>query len=235
MDKLIIKEECIDTLCDVKYLKLYDLKYREGKHYFDATRRAKADIVAIKSDEEFRRMLPDAVTIGVVVRLKDEEPKLLLQYEYRYPTGQFLLSPVAGLIDPEDKEEYEKAVKADAKAENSGLEAAFDNALFSAAKREIHEETGIEMKATDSICVLNPCAFSSPGMTDESNAFLFAEVALDNLDCLNQNGAVGSELFNGFELVNKEEARKLYRSGRDKYGNFYSLATWAVLAYFISL
>ena len=235
MDKLIIKEECIDTLCDVKYLKLYDLKYREGKHYFDATRRAKADIVAIKSDEEFRRMLPDAVTIGVVVRLKDEEPKLLLQYEYRYPTGQFLLSPVAGLIDPEDKEEYEKAVKADAKAENSGLEAAFDNALFSAAKREIHEETGIEMKATDSICVLNPCAFSSPGMTDESNAFLFAEVALDNLDCLNQNGAVGSELFNGFELVNKEEARKLYRSGRDKYGYFYSLATWAVLAYFISL
>lgn len=244
MDRIIIKEECVETLCDVKYLKLYDLKYREGKHYFDATRRAKNDIVATKSDEEFIRMLPDAVTIGVVVRVKDEEPRLLLQYEFRYPAGQFLLSPVAGLIDPEDKEEYAKAV---AERKNNGsagdaftemttasaIHAAFDKALFTASRREIHEETGIEMKASDKIYVLNPCAFSSPGMTDETNAFLCAEVALDNLECLNQNGAVGSELFNGFELVTKEEAGELYKNGRDKYGNYFSLATWAVLAHFL--
>ena len=30
-----------------------------------------------------------------------------------------------------------------------------------------------------------------------------------------------------------EEAAEIFRSGRDKYGNFFSIATWVVLAYFI--
>ncbi len=96
-------------------------------------------------------MLPDAVTIGVVVRIKGGEPKLFLNYEYRYPVGQYLLSPIAGLIDPKDK---------DAK-----------DPLITAAS--------------------------------------------------------------GYELVSVEEAKKLFSTGRDKYGNFFSLATYMVLACFI--
>lgn len=210
-----IRKEKVETLYDARFLKLYDLNYAEGKHYFDATRRNKEDIVAVMQDEEFKKMLPDAVTIAVVINLPKEEPKLLLQYEYRYPVGQFLLSPVAGLIDPEDREND------------------FEKALFCAAKREIKEETGIDIKESDELKILNPCAFSSPGMTDESNAFLMAKVNLENLDCLDQSGAVGSELFNGFELLSKEEAACLFKSGTDKYGNRFSLATWAVLAFFI--
>ena len=210
-----MNEKQIETLYDAGYLKLYDLHYREGKHYFDATRRSADNVVAIKSDSEFQTMLPDAVTIAVILHLPKKAPKLLLSYEYRYPVGRFLLSPVAGLLDPEDREAKDP--------------------LREAAVREIFEETGITVTAKDEVTVLNPCAFSSPGMTDESNAFLCAHVHVPNTDMLNQNGAVGTELFNGFELLTKTEAKKLYRTGRDRFGNTFSLATWAVLGYFVSL
>lgn len=206
-------EERVDTLCDAKYVRLYDLRYAEGRHYSDASRREKKELVALKSDEEFRTMMPDAVTIAVVVILPGETPKLLLNYEFRYPIGQYLLSPIAGLIDPEDRD--------------------CENPLVEAAIREIHEECGLVVKPTDKVTVLNPCALSSPGMTDESNAFLCAEITLDNTEDVRQDGAVGTELFAGFELVNVAEAERLFQSGRDRYGNFFSLATWAVLGYFI--
>ena len=91
------------------------------------------------------------------------------------------------------------------------------------------------MKESDRVRVLNPCAFSTPGMTDESNAFLCAEITLDSLDDLNQDGAEGSELFDGFELLDRERAQRIYRTGRDDHGNFYSLAAWMVLGIFLSM
>lgn len=215
MDRLIIDKNCVETLKETKFLNMFDLKYAEGKHYFEATRRKKEDIIAVKDDEEFKSLIPDAVTIAVVVYQKGEEPRLLLQYEYRYPIGRFVISPVAGLIDEEDKE--------------------LENPFVVAAIREIKEETGLTVKESDEVFVINPCAFASPGMTDESNAFLCAKVYVDNLDELNQNGAVGSELFSGFELVNRQQAKELFETGRDKNGNFFSLSTWAVIGYFLMM
>ena len=209
-----INKDHIEALYEARFLNLYDLQYAEGKHYFEVTRRGKENLVAKKSDAEFREMLPDAVTIAVVLHLPENKTRLLMSYEYRYPVGQFLLSPVAGLLDPDDREN--------------------DDPLVSAAIREIREETGLTVKESDKVYVLNPCAFSSPGMTDESNAFLCAEITLDHLDDLNQNGAEGSELFNGFELLDREQAREIFRTGRDKHGNFYSLAAWMVLSIFLS-
>ncbi len=210
-----IDRQSIDMLCETKFLSCYDLRHAEGKHYYEASRRKKEDLVVRKTDAEFREMLPDAVTIAVVLHLPGNETRLLMSYEYRYPAGQFLLSPVAGLLDPEDRQ------KADP--------------LVTAAVREIREETGLAVKESDRVYVLNPCAFSTPGMTDESNAFLCAEITLDSLDGLNQNGAEGSELFNGFELLDRERAREIFRTGRDEHGNFYSLAAWMVLSIFLSL
>ena len=210
-----INKDHIEALYEARFLNMYDLQYAEGKHYFEVTRRGKENLVAKKSDAEFREMLPDAVTIAVVLHLPGNETRLLMSYEYRYPVGQFLLSPVAGLLDPGDRENADP--------------------LVTAAIREIREETGLTVKESDKVYVLNPCAFSSPGMTDESNAFLCAEITLDNLDDLNQNGAEGSELFNGFELLDREQAQEIYRTGRDKHGNFYSLAAWMVLGIFLSL
>ena len=210
-----INKEKVETLYENRFLKCFDLQYAEGKHYYVASRRDREDLVAGKTDEEFRSMLPDAVTIAVVLHLPGNETRLLMSYEYRYPAGQFLLSPVAGLLDPEDR-----------KAENP---------LVTAAVREIREECGLTVKESDRITVLNPCAFSTPGMTDESNAFLCAEITLDNLDDLNQDGAEGSELFDGFELLDRERAQEIFRTGRDEHGNFYSLAAWMVLSIYLSM
>ena len=210
-----INKDRIETLYESRFLNMFDLQYADGRHYYEATRRSKDSLVLKKKDAEFRSMLPDAVTIAVVLHLPGNETRLLMSYEYRYPVGQFLLSPVAGLLDPEDQ---------------SG-----PDPLVSAAIREIREETGLTVKEADKVYVLNPCAFSSPGMTDESNAFLCAELTLDSLDALNQNGAEGSELFNGFELLDRQRAQEIFRTGRDEQGNFYSLAAWMVLSIFLSL
>lgn len=212
--KPIIKKENIKSLFESKFIKVFDLQYDEGKHYYNATRRPLEKIAAIKPEEEFRTMLPDAVTCVVILTIKDEEPKLLLTKEFRYPAGQFLLSPPAGLLDPEDETE--------------------ENPVIAAAKREITEETGIKPDEKDTFFVINPLLFSSPGMTDESNALVGAVVNLDDTLTLSQEGAVGSECFDGFELLSLKDAKEILKAGRDKDGIFYSVYTWAALMYFVS-
>ena len=208
----VITLEQVKTLMDGRFVKVYDLQYAEGKHYYDASRREAKDLAAVKTEEEFRDMLPDAVSCCVILRSPGEEPRLLLSYEYRYPCGRFLLSPPAGLIDPEDRRS--------------------DDALLRTAVREIREETGLEVKPTDRLYVANPCVFSSPGMTDECNAMVCAVVDTPDLRTLSQEGAVGTEQFDGFLLATKKEAEEILRSGRDPQGFFYSVFTWIVLAWF---
>ncbi len=210
-----IDKNNIETLYETRFLKCYDIRYAKDRHYYIASRREKADLAANMTDSEARAMLPDAVTVAVVLHLPGNETRLLMSYEYRYAVGQFLLSPVAGLLDAEDKKSAEP--------------------LINAAIREIKEESGLTVKESDKVYVLNPCAYCTPGMTDESNAFLCAEITLDSLEELNQNGAEGSELFDGFELLDRKRAQEIYKSGRDEHGRFYSLAAWTVLSIFLSL
>lgn len=210
-----INKDKTEILYESRFLKFYDIQYAEGRHYFAASRREEKDLVVKKSDEDFKTMLPDAVSIAVVLHLPGDETRLLMSYEYRYPVGQFLLSPVAGLIDPEDIESEDPLVRT--------------------AVREIKEETGITVKESDKVYVLNPCTFCTPGMTDESNAFMCAEITLDSLDELNQEGAEGTELFRGFELLDRKRALEIFKAGKDEKGNYYSLAAWMVLSIFLSL
>ncbi len=212
--KPIIRKENVKTMFESKFIHVFDLQYEEGKHYFDATRRPLDKLMAIKSDEEFRTALPDAVTCFVILKIKGDEPKLLLAREYRYPAGQFLTSPPAGLLDPED--------------ENA------KDPILATARREIQEETGIILSENDSLYTINPLLFSTPGMSDESNALACAIVNLEDTSCLTQEGAEGQELFNGFILLSKAEAKEMLTSGRDSEGNFYSMYTWASLMYFLS-
>ncbi len=201
-------------MLDAKFIRVYDLKYAEGRHYYDATRRNIDSLVAVKDDEAFRNMVPDAVSCFVIVITGNEPPRLLLNWEYRYPAGQFLLSVPAGLIDPEDIQSPCPAL--------------------TAAAREIQEETGLQVREGDSLKLVNPMVFSTPGMTDESNALVCAVLHPEDLHGLNQTGAVGSEMFDGFKLVTEEEARKLIRDGRDEHGVFLPLYTWAGLMWFTS-
>lgn len=213
MEPLIIKKENVKPLLETRFIKVYDLQYAQGRHYYDATRRPLEELTAVKSDEDFKKMLPDAVSCFVILKPEKKEPVLLMSYEYRYPTGQFLLSPPAGLIDPEDKEA--------------------EDPLIRTARREIHEETGLTVKETDRIFVVNPLVFSTPGMTDECNGLVCAVLENPDMDTLSQKGAVGSERFNGFKLLTRREAAKVLKEGRDEFGHFYSVYTAMGLMYFV--
>ena len=102
------------------------------------------------------------------------------------------------------------------------------------AKREILEETGLPVSETDRIRLVNPLLFSSPGMTDESNALACAVITMDSFEGVDRSGAEGTELFSGYELYTEEDARRILREGRDDNGNFYSVYTWCALMYFVS-
>ena len=214
MEKPVIRRENIVPLLEEKYIQVYDLQYAPGRHYLDATRRGRDRLVCTMPDAEMKEALPDAVTCVVILCVPGSEPRLLLSYEYRYPAGRFLLSPPAGLIDPEDAHRPEP--------------------LLETARREIAEETGLSVGPGDTLRVISPFAFSSPGMTDESNAMVCAVLRPETMPPLSQAGAVGSECFDGFELVDEGAARALLASGRDRFGTPYSIYTWAALMWFVS-
>lgn len=214
MKKPEITREKVKTIYENRFLKVFDLQYEEGKHYFDATRRSLDDLTAIKSEDELKKMIPDAVSCVLILKLKGKEPVICLNKEYRFPAGQFLLSVPAGLIDKEDKAEKEP--------------------VFSAAAREIQEETGIKIESTDEMTLINPLLFSTPGMTDESNAVVKIVLNRDEMPKLTQEGAVGGECFDGFTMVTKEEAKKILKAGTDEKGIFYSTYTWIALMTFVS-
>ena len=211
----VITTDKVETILDKKFIRVFDLQYAEGRHYFDATRRSLDNIVATKTEEEFKKMLPDAVSCIVIIEQKGKEPQLLFSYEYRYPAGRFLLGVPAGLLDPGDAKE--------------------ECPVIATAIREIHEETGIIVDPSrDEVEVVNPFLFSTPGMTDESNALACAVISVKDTDSLTQTGAVGSEKFDGFRLLTQEEAREILKRGRDEHGNFFSVYTWCALMYFVS-
>ena len=70
----------------------------------------------------------------------------------------------------------------------------------------------------------------------QNDFYLLSEnlLGIDNLDDLTHNGAVGSEIFDGFELLDVDAAKRIYMNGRDDKGHCFSLATWAVLGYFVA-
>ncbi len=210
-----IEKENVKKLYDGKFIKLFDLQYAPGKHYFEASRRNEDDLAAVKTDEEFKKMIPDAVSCIIIVRSDENEaPKLLMSREFRYPAGRFLLSPPAGLIDESDK--------------------CAKDPLIETAKREIFEETGVKITDKDHLFTVCPLTFSSPGMTDESNALVCAIIDKNDLKDLSHENITGTELFGDFYLMDREEARKTLKRGTDSFGNAFSLYTWAVLMYFVS-
>ena len=209
---------------ETKFIKVYDILFRKDGHYYDVSRRNAEDLIAEKSVEEIKSLVPDAVSCEVVLEQDGKEPLLLLAKEYRYPIGQYLLSPTAGLIDEEDKVLREGEDPAHRR----------DEAIRATAIKELKEETGITFKDSDSIEVISPMLFSSPGMTDENNAMVRITVRHADLGELSQDGCEGSEVFDGFELYNIEDARRVLEQGCDDNGMFYSVYTWIALADFVA-
>ena len=211
-ETLQLTKEQVHHVYDSRFIKVFGMEYVAGKQYMNATRRDMDDLVALKSDEEFKRMLPDAVSCVVI--LNGAQPKLLLTYEFRYPAGQYLLSVPAGLIDQSDTKER--------------------NPIISTAKRELKEETNIDLSEEDHIEIINPLLFSTPGMTDESNALVCVVISDEQRLELSQEGAEGTECFDGFVTLTRDEAERILKQGKDDNGIFYSVYTWAALMYFVS-
>ena len=211
-NKPSITKENVTPAFDSRFIKVFGLEYVAGKQYMNATRRDMENLVALKGDEEFKVMLPDAVSCIVI--LDGEEPKLLLTYEFRYPAGQYLLSVPAGLIDKKDEKDADP--------------------ILATAIRELKEETNIDISPEDKIEVVNPLLFSTPGMTDESNALVSIVIADESKLHLSQDGAEGTECFDGFVTLTKQDAKRILKQGKDDNGIFYSVYTWAALMYFVS-
>ena len=199
----------VETLLDTRFVKVYDLQYAPGRHYYDATRRDRNHLVAGMTEAEFEKMTPDAVSCCIVWHAEGREPRILLNREYRYPLGQYVISVPAGLIDPEDA--------------GAGRE----EAILSAARREMMEETGIAFRAPDRMRTVNACLFSSPGLTDESNAVVRIDLYGHDEAEANQCHAESTEKFDGFLWADRETAKQLMREGR------ISVYTWIGLAVFL--
>ena len=205
----------MEPVLDNKYVKVIDIQYKEGAHYYDVTRRDAADALACKTAKQIRSLVPDAVSCAVVLEPADGEPVLLMAREYRYPVGQYLLSPTAGLIDAADRAlGQEEAIRA-------------------TAIRELKEETGITFKEGDSIEMISPMLFSSPGMTDEANAMVRIIIRNADLGELSQDGCEGSEQFDGFELLSVSDAERILEQGCDDNGMYFSVYTWIALSDFV--
>ena len=211
-NKPSITKENVTPVFDSRFIKVFGLEYVAGKQYMNATRRDMENLVALKGDEEFKTMLPDAVSCIVI--LNGVDPKLLLTYEFRYPAGQYLLSVPAGLIDRKDENEADP--------------------ILATAIRELKEETNIDVSPDDKLEVVNPLLFSTPGMTDESNALVSIVIADESMLHLSQDGAEGTECFDGFVILTKQDAKRILKQGKDDNGIFYSVYTWAALMYFVS-
>ncbi|MEE1158490.1 MAG: tyrosine-protein phosphatase [Atopobiaceae bacterium] len=199
-------------MLDTPFVKVYDLVYADGTHYYDASRRDYVNLRALKKDREQIKLIPDAVSCCLVLSPEGQEPRLVMFYEYRYPTGQYVLGIPSGLVDQQDCKKR--------------------NPLVAAMVREVYEETGIAFGNKDSIRVVNPLLFNSPGMTDESTALLCAIIRGTDATSLSQAGASGMERFGKFELVTREEAWEILRRGCDRYGRPFPMVTWAALTYF---
>ena len=136
---------------DHKHLNLFTFHYavvKEGKEtdypYFVASRRSKGKLTALTHD--FAR--PDGVLIAAIKEGKD--PSLLIIEEFRPAIGSHIIAFPAGLMDEEDTDVTETAI------------------------REAEEEAGVRLEDIRLLCPPSP---TSAGLSDENVAVVEGKVS----------------------------------------------------------
>lgn len=209
---MTIKKNDVELLLDTDYLKIYDLHYKNIGHYYEASRHSLKNLAVLKQDEDMRNLLPDAVSCILILEDKDKESKLLLMEEFRYPIGRFVLSIPSGLCEITD---------------GPGLDG-----LYAATVREINEETGLTIEDTDTLQIVTPPLFSTPGLSDESTAFVCAVLRNKRDQEITFSNTTGMELFKRVRLITETEAQKILQQSYGTGGECISIATWVALLYF---
>ncbi|WP_010234528.1 NUDIX hydrolase [Clostridium arbusti] len=144
MSKSRIKK--LTTLAKTKFLSLYDLEYEDKKGKTRNWTMASRKSFDTLSGQYFhgKKDNPDA---SIIAALHEESNKIVCIRQFRVPLNDYIYELPAGLIDKGEK---------------------FDEA----AKRELREETGLELVKID-YEKTNKKVYASAGMTDESSALVF--------------------------------------------------------------
>lgn len=188
----------VTTLVKTKFVGLYDVEYEnknnDTRHWMVASRKDENNLKEIYMNDK-----EDKIDAVVIAAYHKNERKLVLIKQFRVPINSYIYELPAGLVDNE--EGIEKAVK-----------------------RELKEETGLELISINNINT-NDKLYLSPGMTDESVAFVY---------CL-CDGNLSKEFLEEDEdievfLVSKEEAKEII-NGREKI----DIKSYLLLQMFINL
>jgi ADP-ribose pyrophosphatase len=149
----------ITTLADTKYLKIYNAEYTnksgESKNWSIASRK---DINALK--DIYFNGAEGSIDAVIIVATHIDENKLVVIKQFRVPLNDYVYEIPAGLIDPGED-------------------------IESTSKRELKEETGLDMIQID-YNKTKAKAYISTGMTDESAALVYCtcqgEISKDYLE-----------------------------------------------------
>lgn len=144
MDNKIKK---ISELHKGKFISLYDIEYKnklnEDKHWTLATRKDKKAL-----DNFYLKDKKDKVDAVGICAYHVDEKKLVIIKQFRVPINSYIYEVVAGLVDKDDKN------------------------IFEAVKRELKEETGLQLLDINKNHTIEK-TYLSPGMTDESIALVY--------------------------------------------------------------
>lgn len=135
--------ESVKKIAGSQYLAMYQIDgvQRDGTHidYYMASR--------ILDEKKLKAVTHNYRSDGVIVYAVDDQHRLALVRQYRYPVGGYVYELPAGQIDPGES-------------------------LIEAGIRELYEETGLTLAPIDAGDWQRPF-FTTDGMTDESVATIF--------------------------------------------------------------
>lgn len=140
------KIQSLKSLVETKFVSLYDVEYKNKngeKKHWMVSSR--------KNKEELEKIYlenkTDKIDAVVICALHKSENKLVLINQYRVPINKYIYELPAGLVD--NNENIETSVR-----------------------RELKEETGLDLISINKINSKDKL-YLSPGMTDESVAFVY--------------------------------------------------------------
>lgn len=146
---VILKDKKIQSLkplVQTKFVSLYDIEYKNKKG-----KKKHWVVSSRKNKEELEKIYlenkDDKIDAVVICAIHKSENKLVLINQYRVPINKYIYELPAGLID--NNEDIETSVK-----------------------RELKEETGLDLISINKIDSKDKL-YLSPGMTDESVAFVY--------------------------------------------------------------